>query len=365
MPHNTLTLSAAHAEKVVMNSSSGHAGRGDIQDDSIRQMFLDAYPRARETVIQGIGAYLDEGGLGPDNDVHIGVSHDGMVCNYFERCMNYNCLGGKMTRGLTTVATYVALCGDSCEHVKDAAAIGWSAEFLQASFLMFDDVMDQSETRRGSTCWYRLPEISMPNSLNDVVFIENAVYTLLIESTGFDADIKLAIIRLCHDITLRTIIGQHLDLNSVRPDDYTVDLSRYTMERYWATTAYKTAYYSFWLPVALGMAMARFPLDDPDYKGTKDACILLGNFFQAQDDFLDVFGDPEVIGKVGTDIKESKCSYVFLKARELLETSDSCESKASLERLNKLYSKKDKTGAEVDEIKCILAKSGVEQAFRR
>lgn len=45
MPHNTLTLPAAHAEKVVMNSSSGHAGRGDIQDDSIRQMFLDAYPR--------------------------------------------------------------------------------------------------------------------------------------------------------------------------------------------------------------------------------------------------------------------------------------------------------------------------------
>lgn len=33
----------------------------------------------------------------------------------------------------------------------------------------------------------------MPNSLNDVVFIENAVYTLLIESTGFDADIKLAV----------------------------------------------------------------------------------------------------------------------------------------------------------------------------
>lgn len=30
-------------------------------------------------MIQGIGAYLDEGGLGPDNDVHIGVSHDGMV----------------------------------------------------------------------------------------------------------------------------------------------------------------------------------------------------------------------------------------------------------------------------------------------
>lgn len=52
-----------------------------------------------------------------------------------------------------------------------------------------------------------------------------------------------------------------------------IDLWEVSLVRYWATTAYKTAYYSFWLPVALGMAMARFSLDDPDYKGTKDVHI--------------------------------------------------------------------------------------------
>ncbi|KAF4675638.1 hypothetical protein FOL46_000830 [Perkinsus olseni] len=354
-----MSMQAGISSLIMVTATAAAALFSPVHADSTRQMFLDAYPGVRDTVLRGIGSYLTEGGLGADDDVHVGV------CNYFEKCINYNCLGGKMTRGMTVVATYVALCGEFCDHVKDAITIGWGVEFLQASFLMFDDVMDQSETRRGSTCWYKLPEVSMPNSLNDVVFIENAVYTLLIEATTFDPEIKLSVMRLCHDITLRTIVGQHLDLNSVRPEDVTVDLSRYTMERYWAITAYKTAYYSFWLPVALGMAMARFPKDDPDYQRTKEACITLGNYFQAQDDILDVFADPKVIGKVGTDISESKCSYVFLKARELLETEGSCQSKALLSRLNELYQKRSKTEEEVAEVKSIFTKSGVKQAFER
>ncbi|KAF4672944.1 hypothetical protein FOL47_011214 [Perkinsus chesapeaki] len=242
--------------------------------------------------------------------------------------------------------------------------MGWGVEFLQASFLMYDDVMDQSQTRRGKECWYRLPNVSMSNALNDGVFIENAVYSLLIDNTTFDSRIKFSIMRLCHDITLRTIVGQHFDLNSVRPTDQDVDLSRYTFERYWAITAFKTAYYSFWLPVALGMAMAEFPEDQTDYAKTKEACISLGNYFQAQDDVLDVFGDPEVIGKVGTDILESKCSYVYLKARELLEAADDGgESRALLARLNELYRKRDKTESEVAEVKGIFVKSGVKEAF--
>lgn len=66
--------------------------------------------------------------------------------------------GGKLNRGLTVVHVLQAIRGNAFteEEAHDAAVLGWCIEWLQAFFLVADDVMDASVTRRGQPCWYKV-----------------------------------------------------------------------------------------------------------------------------------------------------------------------------------------------------------------
>jgi len=76
---------------------------------------------------------------------------------------------------------------------------------------------------------------------------------------------------------------------------------------------YKTAFYSFYLPVALAMRMARIPDSHPSpvspsefikpFDVALSILLQIGEYFQIQDDFLDYHVPPELLGKIGTGTK--------------------------------------------------------------
>jgi farnesyl diphosphate synthase len=80
-------------------------------------------------------------------------------------------------------------------------------------------------------------------------------------------------------VTYQTELGQLLDLLTA-PED-SVDLSKFSLEKHSFIVTYKTAFYSFYLPVALAMYMAGVS-DEKNLRQARDVLIPLGEYFQIQ-----------------------------------------------------------------------------------
>ena len=180
---------------------------------------------------------------------------------------------------------------------------------LQAFFLVSDDIMDSSHTRRGQPCWYRRPKVGMI-AINDAFLLESSIYILL--KKHFKNHPKyMDMVELFHETTFQTELGQSCDLLTA-PEDI-VDLSQFSLEKHRFIIIYKTAYYSFYLPIALALCYLNIATPE-NLKQSHDILVPIGEYFQIQDDYLDCFGSPEMIGKIGTDIMDNKCSWLINQA---------------------------------------------------
>ncbi|KAF9206964.1 Farnesyl pyrophosphate synthetase [Haplosporangium sp. Z 27] len=176
---------------------------------------------------------------------------------WFDRSMRYNVLGGKMNRGLTVADTLRILkSGEALtkEEIFKANLLGWCIEWLQAFFLVSDDIMDDSKTRRGQPCWYRVEGVGHI-AINDAFILESAIYFFLKKHFKKDP-YYVELIELFHETTYQTELGQLLDLITAPEDN--VDLSKFSIQKHAFIVEYKTAYYSFYLPVALAMHMENY-----------------------------------------------------------------------------------------------------------
>jgi farnesyl diphosphate synthase len=151
-------------------------------------------------------------------------------------------------------------------------------------------------------------------AINDS-FILGAAIPLVLKKFFRQESYYIDIVELFNETSLQTELGQLLDLITA-PEDK-VNLDNFGFDKYYFIVRYKTAFYSFYLPVALAMYQAGVatPLN---LQQAKDVLIPLGEYFQVQDDYLDCYGDPEHIGKIGTDIQDNKCGWLINKALEII-----------------------------------------------
>ena len=103
-------------------------------------------------------------------------------------------------------------------------------------------------------------------------------------------------------------MGQQLDLMSSKRK-----LEDFDMKLYSQIVQYKTSYYSFYLPVQLGMILAGVQNAEL-YRQAENILLAIGHLYNVQDDYIDCYGDPSITGKIGTDIREGKCSWLIVQA---------------------------------------------------
>ncbi|CAG4946950.1 unnamed protein product [Colias eurytheme] len=250
---------------------------------------------------------------------NFGLQQNPSVAVWMKKILDYNLHGGKKARGLTTILAYETLEKQdniSVESLEIVRALGWCVEMLQAYSLIMDDIMDGSTTRRGVPCWYRLPEVGM-GAINDCNLVQSAMYEVIRVYCEKLPTYK-EIVHLFNETLFYASIGQHLDFTMAHRNKD--DFSLFTPERYAAIVKFKTGYYTFKLPIFLGMLVAN-NMNSDTYKRAETICLDLGYLFQMQDDFLDCFSSEQVTGKAGTDIQEGKCSWLAIEALKRFTTT--------------------------------------------
>ncbi len=211
----------------------------------------------------------------------------------------------------------------------DAAAVlrvGAALELFQAAALFHDDVMDDSDTRRGLPAAHRaFADLHVEQGLHgDAVRFGTSAAILLgdLALVASEQEFARALeplplarqqrARAVFDLMRTEVtVGQYLDvLAQSQPwgRDPAADERRAR-----EVIRAKSARYSVEHPLSLGAALA--DADDDALATVRAVGLPLGEAFQLRDDVLGVFGDPATTGKpAGDDVREGKRTVLVARA---------------------------------------------------
>ena len=185
------------------------------------------------------------------------------------------------------------LCGYQGDRAVLHAAV---VEFIHTATLVHDDIIDDSEFRRGRLAVHSQWGNDITVLLGDFLYIKSMSLALSQDS--------LEIVRLLCDVTLRMIEGELYQLTKNGDIDITEDEHFDIIRR-------KTAY------LFAGCAQIGGMLGDstPEQQGAlREYGFNLGIAFQLMDDLLDFTGDAAALGKpVGGDLREGKVTLPIIR----------------------------------------------------
>lgn len=276
--------------------------------------------------------------------------------------------GGKRLRPAFCLWGAVAA-GASVDVDADAPLVRLAAslDLLHVSALMHDDVMDDSDTRRGQPAAHiqyadlhrKLGYLGDADGfgLSGAVLLGDLLLmwsTQMADTCGLAPDVLDVTRPLLQAMRAEVACGQFLDVTAQvlpfgEPGQMVSDTE--------LVVEYKSARYSVQRPVMIGAA-AGAVLSGRDAASTTALMdsldrfgSLVGRAFQYRDDVLGVFGDSDVTGKpAGDDLREGKRTVL------IAETLSRVDANAR-ERLQGLLGR-DLTDAEVDDARRIITDAG-------
>ncbi len=238
--------------------------------------------------------------------------------------------GGKRTRAALLWAGYRCACNGPAEPALHAGA---ALELYQMSALVHDDVIDDSDTRRGlpaahtafrsrhtTNNWLGSAEdfgytgaIILGDLLLSQAVAEFHEATRLVDHTAGSLTLSQFV-----KMTVEVAFGQYLD---IRAEHQPLADTSTAIDTGLSVLQHKTASYSVEFPLTMGALLGGGSPDLVD-------CLRhigrpLGEAFQMRDDDLGIFGDPHLTGKPACgDIAEGKRTVLLALTRDLATLKD-------------------------------------------
>ncbi|MBO5233595.1 MAG: polyprenyl synthetase family protein [Prevotella sp.] len=216
-------------------------------------------------------------------------------------------LGGKRIRPMLMLMAYELWKDDSEKILPQAIALETFHNFT----LLHDDVMDNADVRRGK------PTVHKKWNENTAILSGDNMLVLAFKwMQQCPSDKMPAVLGTFTDTAIEIDEGQQLDIDFEERDDV-------REEEYIEMIRLKTSVLLA-CAVKIGAIMADAPKEDAEniYKFGE----AIGLSFQLQDDYLDVYGNPEVFGKaIGGDITSNKKTYMLINALNKAEGAEKKE----------------------------------------